>query len=110
MVVKNKNGEPDIPDYLDGYVRGYTYRKETDDYKLKIRKPRISSLQGKIMLNELGLLENVESFIQKSDKKTQLAYENATVWERFSPTVIAVGNHFEIDLDDFFKKARDIEI
>lgn len=70
-------------------------------------------LQGKIELNNEGLLTNAEAAVAAADKNTQLAWANAIIWYRTSPLIETLGTELglsPIDLDNLFKQAQQISV
>lgn len=70
-------------------------------------------LQGKIELNNEGLLDSAESIVLAADKVTQLAWANATIWMRNSPMIETLGTQMGLSadqLDNLFKAARLITV
>lgn len=70
-------------------------------------------LQGKIELNNQGLLTNAEAAVAAADKNTQLAWANAIVWYRTSPLIETLGAQLGLtptDLDNLFKAAQQIKV
>jgi len=68
-----------------------------------------SPLQGKIELDNEGLLDDAEAIIAAADRTTKLAWANATVWRRTSPMIETLGTELGLSanqLDDMFKAAK----
>lgn len=73
----------------------------------------ISPLQVKLALNAAGLLDDVESFVAGSTRDTQIAWDNATEFNRSSPMLnqlAAAMGLSQDDLDDLFTAARSISV
>lgn len=72
-----------------------------------------SPLQGKIELDNRGLLDSAEVIVASADKITKLAWANATVWLRTSPMIETIGSELELtpdDLDNLFVQAAKITV
>lgn len=70
-------------------------------------------LQGKIELNNEGLLTEAEQIVAASDKNTQLAWANAITWLRTSPMIESLGAQMGLtpnDLDNLFRQAQQIQV
>jgi gamma-glutamylcyclotransferase (GGCT)/AIG2-like uncharacterized protein YtfP len=83
-----------------------------EEYRKKLN---CSLLQGKAILYQYGLLDQVENLIANSDFLVQLAWNNASVFERKSPLVEQFksqltwpdgSNITDEDLDRLFEEAR----
>lgn len=73
----------------------------------------ITRLQGMLMLDQLGLLEQCEQIIAASDRTTQMAWDNASKFVRQSPTMVAVGHALGLtdeQLDELFVQAAQINV
>ena len=72
-----------------------------------------SPLQGKIELENRGLLDAAEAEVAAADKITRLAWNNATVWYRTSPMIESLGAGLGLspeDLDNLFVQAAKITV
>lgn len=70
-------------------------------------------LQGKIELNNQGLLEAAESAVAAGDTTTKLAWANAIIWLRTSPLIETLGTQLGLspdDLDNLFIQAQKISV
>lgn len=99
--------------YVSPAKVGWTY----EDYALEaleetpVVPSEISVFQAKAVLLEYGLLGIVETFIEGSDDFTKLAWANATVWRRDSPTILTLASTLELtesQLDEMFIRASEI--
>lgn len=85
--------------------------------KLKQRKRQemvVSRFQAKAALENVGLLEQVQQFMNDPETPliTRLAWEDAMEFRRLSPTIVALSNEFgltEEELDNLFEMAKTIE-
>lgn len=107
--IKNNRRLPKIPENIKPYVKGVSYLKDTNQFKVELNEPKISSMQGKILLNRMGLLEQVEQAVL-SDIEGKIVWENSTVWNRFSPMLEQISQGFDVDLDEFFEQAKQIDV
>ena len=104
--------EPTAQELADeiGYLESPEYEKE------KWRKDCVIplyKLEGE--LEERGLLSTVETLLQGSSKKVQIAWMKSPTVRRMSPTVLTLAQHPSLaltaeDLDDIFEKAQLIEL
>lgn len=72
-----------------------------------------SPLQGKIELENRGLLDAAETAVAAADKITKLAWANATIWQRTSPMIESLGAGLNLtpdDLDSLFVAAAKIYV
>lgn len=70
-------------------------------------------LQGKIELENRGLLDAAEAEVAAADKITRLAWANATIWYRTSPMIESLAAGLSLtpdDLDDLFVQAAKITV
>lgn len=110
MIVPNKNGQPDIPEGLE--YQSATYRPETDDYLIKFEEGKdpneITCLQGRRELKARGLFDAVEAQVLASgdDDFISMFTNLAVNWYKDTPQVIALAQQLNVDLDDFFEKAK----
>lgn len=71
----------------------------------------VSKFQAQAALYAAGLLDDVEAAVSAADRFVQLAWQGATVFERTSPTIAALGAAIglsDADLDDLFREAAKI--
>jgi len=74
-----------------------------------------AAVQIKIALDEIGRLDEVETVVAASSRRTQIAWENATSLRRLSPAMVDLteGSNppfTDEQLDDVFQLAMSIEI
>jgi len=74
-----------------------------------------TTVQIKIALDELGRLDEVETIVAASSRRTQIAWENATSLRRLSPAMVDLTEgsdppFTDEQLDDVFQLAMSIEI
>jgi len=74
-----------------------------------------TAVQIKIALDEIGRLDEVETIVAASSRRTQIAWENATNLRRLSPAMVDLteGSNppfTDEQLDDVFQLAMSIEI
>lgn len=74
---------------------------------------RVTAFQAKAALHEAGLLESVEAMMANSatPKLVKLAWAEALHFERYSPTVLALGAALglsQAQIDDLFQSAAQI--
>jgi hypothetical protein len=74
-----------------------------------------AAVQLKIALDEIGRLDEVETIVAASSRRTQIAWENATNLRRLSPAIVDLteGSNppfTDEQLDDVFQLAMSIEI
>jgi hypothetical protein len=71
----------------------------------------VSPAQARLALHGAGLLAQVEAIVAAADVPTQIAWNNASVIERTSPTVAALAGALgltDAQLDDLFTTAAGI--
>jgi len=74
---------------------------------------KVSALQARLALANIGLLDSVQSIISGSPQNIQLAWEYAIEFQRNSPTILALASELglsEEQLDDLFIAAVQIRI
>lgn len=72
---------------------------------------RISPAQGKTQLHRENKLSQIAQHIEQgSNEELKIFWEYATFWDRHTASVKALAQHFEIDLDEFWSKAKMIEV
>ncbi|WP_421752936.1 hypothetical protein [Croceimicrobium sp.] len=118
MIVQSKidNGlkQADIPQGLE--YESATYRPSTDDYVIKFTPEqeeanRITPAQGRAQLDRDGLLSDISNHIeQSSNTELRIFWEYSTYWDRTTPTIQALASGFGIDLSQFWKKAKKIQL
>ena len=71
----------------------------------------VNQMQGKLLLNKMGLFEATENLIAQSDSETKIYWQTASVWERTSPIIKRFADQLgmsEQELDEFFTQAAKI--
>jgi hypothetical protein len=71
----------------------------------------VSPAQARLALHGAGLLTRVEAIVAAADVPTQIAWNNASIIERTSPTVAALAGALgltDAQLDDLFTAAAGI--
>lgn len=88
-----------------------------EEYAVRLAAYRASlsctPLQGKIELENQGLLDAAEAEVAGADKITRLAWNNATIWYRTSPMIETLGAGLGLspdDLDNLFVQAAKITV
>ena len=72
---------------------------------------KISQLQGKLLLAQMGLIDQIEAMINQAGRPEQIYWEYATEWERTSPILNRLAPTIGMDqdgLDQFFINASKI--
>ena len=119
MILPNKNGKPDIPQGAthDGYV----YIAELDAFRVKNYNDdalRISRFQFEAELEERNLHGAVMGMLEQlaqTNRKVELWLTHGTFLYRWSDKVIELSEALQsqginLDLDDFFAKAKQIDL
>lgn len=119
MIVKKiqlENGTfgPDIPEGLkyksarlnqDGQTYTITFTPE------QRAANRISIAQGRAQLHRDGKLAQVEQYIEQgANVELKIFWKHEPSWDKYSPSVCYLAQHFQIDLDEFWSKAKMIEL
>ena len=81
--------------------------------KLEDEKPVsvIRAAQGKAQLAKLGLYNNVADMIEQSDNIIlDIFWTTDSHWNKNSPTIQNFAKQLDIDLEQFFKDAKEIVI
>lgn len=71
-----------------------------------------SRMQAKIALSRAGLLTSAQAIVDAADAETELAWNEALEFRRFSPTILALQGAMSLTdtaLDDLFRVAMSIE-
>lgn len=110
--IQNENGSfgPNIPEGLEYKLA--TYRSATDDYLLTFAEGKdpneITCLQGRRELKARGLFDAVEAAVLSSgdDEFISMFTNLAVKWYYDTPQVVALAQQLNVDLDDFFAKAK----
>jgi hypothetical protein len=103
---------PDIPDgtiyesaFLNPDGETYTLTGVTEINGVPLV---ISTLQGKLLLVQMGLLDMLEDMINQAGQPEKIYWEYATTWERASPILNRLAPMIGMsqeDLDQFFINA-----
>lgn len=114
MIVKRKGKKPDTPEGLeyksvqlnpDGETYTVTFTPEQE------AKLYISAAQCQVQLDEMGLLESVQTYMNnQASSKERIFWTVGKNYYRYSPTIEKLGQMLEIDLDEFWAAARKIVI
>jgi len=110
--------EPDLSeiDLLKWEVKGYQLNSDGETYRVDVvwiaEIPyKISQLQGKLLLAQMGLIDQIEEMINQAGRPEQIYWEYATEWERTSPILNRLAPTIGMDqdgLDQFFINALKI--
>lgn len=68
--------------------------------------------QGRMALNDAGLLSNAQAIVDAADEKTKVAWEYALIWERTSPMIASLAQALglsDTEVDSLFKAAQEIQ-
>lgn len=112
--VQIQRGDPAWPDYLAWLAAGgvpeamaiTTPPEPTDPIPLSVTR-----FQARAALWLAGLLDDAEAAISQAHPLSRIAWEQANVYRRDSPTVISIGQQLglsEADIDELFKTAASI--
>ena len=112
--VQIQRGDPTWPDYLAWLAAGgipeamaiTTPPEPTDPIPLSVTR-----FQARAALWLAGLLDDAEAAISQAHPLSRIAWEQANVYRRDSPTVISIGQQLglsEADIDELFKTAASI--
>jgi hypothetical protein len=106
---------PDIPQAIEPYVLGYSLNADGETYTLNLspewyESQIISPAQGRTQLHRMGLLQTAAEAVAQIGGELEIFWEYATQWDKNSQAVQSLAQQFDIDLDDFFDKARKITV
>jgi hypothetical protein len=79
-----------------------------DELRDKNVPVKISQLQGKLLLAQMGLIDQIEEMINQSGRSEKIYWTSATEWERTSPILNRLAPTIgmsQADLDQFFINA-----
>jgi len=126
FLVKNNDGELITHGYKEGNIGTKHILTEFENYteyvkacvkfnvepvKMTPIPGRITAAQGLAQLDNIGKLQQVEAYIEANgDTTMKIFWSRSHYWDRHSATVISLGSLLGIDLDKFFKDAKDIQI
>ena len=107
--------EADVPEGIEPYVIS---RKQNDDgtYTIELSEEYkqlsvIRAAQGKAQLIKLGLYNDVVDMVEESDGLIlHVFWTTDSHWNKDSPTIQSFAKQLDIDLDQFFKEAKEIII
>ena len=115
--IKTEQGyTADISDNIKEYVEGYTLNPDGETYTLKLSEEYkqlsvIRAAQGKAQLAKLGLYNNVADMVEQSDNIIlDIFWSTDSHWNMNSPTIQQFAQQLDIDLEQFFKEAKEIII
>jgi len=110
--------EPDLSlvDLSKWVINGYSLNPDGETYTVNLEwfgdVPFIvTQLQGKLLLAEMGLIDQIEQMISMSGIKEKIYWESAPEWERTSPILNRLAPAVKMDqngLDQFFINAKKI--
>ena len=107
--------EPDVPEHIEPYVLScrpnedgtYTLQLSNEYKQMSV----IRAAQGKAQLIKLGLYNDVVDMIEESDGLIlHVFWTTDSHWNMNSPTIQNFAKQLDIDLDQFFKDAKEIII
>jgi hypothetical protein len=81
-----------------------------EEVKPIINNEPISPAQGRTQLSRMGLLQTAAEAVAQIGGELEIFWEYATQWDKNSQAVQSLAQQFDIDLDDFFDKARKITV
>lgn len=115
--IKTEKGfAPDIPDNIKDYVQGFSLNHDGEAYTLHLLEEYkqlsiIRAAQGKAQLIKLGLYNDVVDMVEESDGLIlHVFWTTDSHWNKNSPTIQSFAKQLDIDLDQFFKEAKEIII
>ena len=120
MIVNSKKNSightvADIPENIQPYVVSakpntdgtYTLHLSEEYKQLSV----IRAAQGKAQLVKLGLYNDVVDMVEESDGLIlHVFWTTDSHWNKNSPTIQSFAKQLDIDLDQFFKEAKEIII
>lgn len=114
--IQNENGTfvPSISEGLEYQAvrlnqdgKTYTITFSTE----QLEANRITPAQGRAQLSREGKLTQVATYIEQgSNEELKIFWEYSTFWDRNTATVRGLAADFQIDLNDFWSKAKAIEL
>lgn len=105
---------PDIPQGLQ--YKSVTLNNDGQTYTVEftpeqLKNNRITPAQGRAQLNREGKLSAVAAHIEQgSNEELKIFWEYSTFWDKNTPTLQSLAQGFSIDLEDFFSKAKSIQL
>lgn len=115
---QNNSFEPDLSmiDLSKFEVKGYKLNQDGETYTLELNwisnvPYMITQLQGKLLLNQMKILDQVEAMVEEAGLPTKIYWNTAQTWERTSPILIKLApmiwpENTEKNLDNFFIEAK----
>jgi len=102
--ISANNFGPDIPSGLDYATAslnadGLTYTLTFTEAQLKAR--RISAVQGKVLLDERGMIGYVEAVIAQGTSKMKIYYRESSFWDKTDTVIIQMGAALEAQFTGF---------
>lgn len=100
-----------IVDVGAGVVRSVSGKRPLTSEEIAARNPvppSVSSAQACLILDDDGLLAQVETIVAAMPKAVQIWFARANTWERANPYVMGIGLELDLsdeDLDDKFRRA-----
>lgn len=100
-----------VVDIAVGVVRGISGKRPLTLEEIAARNPvpaSVSAAQACLILEEDGLLGQVEAIVEQMPKAVQIWFARANTWERANPYVMGIGLELDLteaDLDDKFRRA-----
>lgn len=108
-------GVPDLAsrtvDTQAGVVRAVSVKRALTPEEIAARNPvpsSVSAAQACLILEDDGLLAQVETIVAAMPKVVQIWFARANTWERFNPYVMGIGLELDLTdeaLDDKFRRA-----
>lgn len=99
------------PDPVARVWRGVQGKRALTSEEIAARNPvppSVSSAQACLILDDDGLLGQVETIVAAMPKAVQIWFARANTWERANPYVMGIGLELDLsdkDLDDKFRRA-----
>lgn len=108
----------DVPELIDNqWVIHWIVSEKTPDEKQQYidswrAQTSCTPFQGRMALNDAGLLSNAQAIVDAADEKTKVAWEYALIWERTSPMIASLAQALglsDTEVDSLFKAAQEIQ-
>lgn len=100
-----------VPDKAARVWRGVQGKRALTAEEIAARNPvpaSVSSAQACLILEEDGLLAQVEAIVANMPKVVQIWFARANTWERYNPYVMGIGIELDLSdeaMDDKFRRA-----
>jgi len=105
-----------VPNLPNGLVIGtdydyHVYRKDIDKFELHFTKSQFSKIEVlafnvKIILNDLGIFNIIESAVESSgDFATKMKWNTANTFNRYDPLIMSFEQQLNLDLDEIWASA-----